>query len=121
MDMTENNDQLLRQFFGAAARQTIADDGFTERVMERLPSRVNWFVRLWDVLCIGVAAILFVVFDGWRLLMNHVAGLLYDIIQTSPSQLMLTMTAVVFGLLFVVVGEVIYSESVRSSWLHRIL
>ena len=40
MDMTEdNNDLLLQQFFSEAARQQIADDGFTERVMQALPQQ----------------------------------------------------------------------------------
>jgi len=116
MDMTDDNNQLLQQFFAEASRQTIADDGFTERVMQRLPARSNTFVRLWDVFCIAVAAMLFVVFEGWHLLVNHVVGLLQGLAMTSPSQLILTVTAVVFGLLFVVVGEVLYSESLRGSW-----
>jgi hypothetical protein len=117
MDMTEDNNQLLQQFFSEAAQQTIADDGFTERVMQRLPSRINWFVRAWNALCIGVAVVLFVVFDGWHLLSTHVMGLLQGMAATSTSQLMLTVGTVVFGLLFVGVGEVLSSESVRRTWL----
>lgn len=117
MDMTEDNEQLLKQFFSETVQQTLADDGFTERVMQRLPLRANWFVRLWDGLCLLVAAILFIVYDGWQLLVDHVIGQFYTVVATSPSQVLLTVAAVVFGLLFVGVGEVLYAESVRRSWL----
>jgi hypothetical protein len=117
MDMTEDNEQLLKQFFSETAQQTIADDGFTERVMQRLPMRANWFVRLWDGLCLLVAAILFIVYDGWQLLADHVVGLFYSLIATSPTQIFLTVAALVFGLLFVGVGELLYAESVRRPWL----
>ena len=115
--MTEDNEQLLKQFFSETAQQTIADDGFTERVMQRLPLRANWFVRLWDGLCLLVAAILFIVYDGWQLLADHVVGLFYSLIATSPTQIFLTVAALVFGLLFVGVGERLYAESVRRPWL----
>lgn len=115
--MTEDNEQLLKQFFSETAQQTIADDGFTERVMQRLPMRANWFVRLWDGLCLLVAAILFIVYDGWQLLADHVVGLFYSLIATSPTQIFLTVAALVFGLLFVGVGELLYAESVRRPWL----
>ena len=117
MDMTEDNEQLLKQFFSETALQTIADDGFTERVMQRLPMRANWFVRLWDGLCLLVAAILFIVYDGWQLLADHVVGMFYSLIATSPTQIFLTVAALVFGLLFVGVGELLYAESVRRPWL----
>ena len=48
MDMINDNDRLLQQFFSEAASQQIADNGFTERVMQRLPMRMNWFVRVWN-------------------------------------------------------------------------
>ena len=115
--MTEDNEQLLKQFFSETAQQTIADDGFTERVMQRLPLRANWFVRLWDGLCLLVAAILFIVYDGWQLLADQVVGLFYSLIATSPTQIFLTVAALVFGLLFVGVGELLYAESVRRPWL----
>ena len=36
--MTENNDKLLENFF-AENRQEVADNGFSRRVMHRLPNR----------------------------------------------------------------------------------
>ena len=39
MDMTDNENILLESFFKEAAQQQIEDNGFTERVMESLPSK----------------------------------------------------------------------------------
>ena len=74
MDMTEDNDLLLRQFFQQTAQQQIADNGFTERVMQHLPqhasltARRTLLTRLWTAFCIVVFAVLFVAFPGWELL-----------------------------------------------------
>lgn len=69
MDMTNDNDQLLQQFFSEAARQEIADNGFSRRVMSRLPSRINWFTRIWTACCVLIAVVLFYVSNGWELLL----------------------------------------------------
>ena len=107
MDMTEDNDLLLQQFFSDAARQQIADNGFTERVMQRLPSRINWFNRLWTMFCIVVFAVLFVVCHGWELLSVQLEVLLRTWTIESVSFNPLMLATVVFGLLFVGVGEVV--------------
>lgn len=106
MDMTEDNDLLLQQFFSNAAQQQIEDNGFTERVMQRLPSRINWFSRLWTMFCIVVFAVLFVVFHGWELLAVQLEVLLRTWTIESVSFNPLMLAIVLFGLLFVGVGEV---------------
>ena len=110
MDMIEDNDSLLQQFFSEAASQQIADNGFTERVMQRLPSRMNWFVRIWNTVCIVLFAVLFVVFRGWDLLAVQLEVMLRTMSTHSFSVNLLMVFTIVFGLLFVGVGEVIYKE-----------
>lgn len=66
--MDEQNEKMLQQFFSEAAGQPIADNGFTERVMSRLPIRVKWFERIWTALCVLLAVLLFTLFHGWELL-----------------------------------------------------
>ncbi len=106
--MTEdNNDLLLQQFFSEAAQQTIADDGFTERVMRQLPSRINWITRLWTVFCVTVFCALFVVFHGWELLAAHLEVMLRTLAATSFSVNPLMLAVILFGLLFVGVGETV--------------
>ena len=104
--MIDDNDRLLQQFFSEAASQQIEDNGFTERVMQHLPSRMNWFVRIWNTVCIVLFAVLFVVFRGWDLLAVQLEVMLRTMSTHSFSINLLMMFTIVFGLLFVGVGEV---------------
>jgi succinate dehydrogenase hydrophobic anchor subunit len=110
MDMTEDNDGLLQQFFSEAASQQIDDNGFTERVMLRLPSHRNWFVRIWNAMCILLFLVLFVVFHGWDSLAVQLEVMLRTMATYSFSINLLMVFTIVFGLLFVGVGELIYKE-----------
>ena len=107
MTESNNNDLLLKQFLSEASKQTIADDGFTKRVMQRLPSSTNWFTRLWTAGCIAVFAVLFVVFHGWELLAAHFEVMLRTTLAESFSVNPLMLATVLFGLLFVGVGETV--------------
>ncbi len=111
--MIEDNEQLLRQFFSEAAQEQLADDGFTEQVMQRLPVRIKWFTRLWTLGCILVATALFVAFRGWELLAVQMEVLLRTASTMTVSVNPVMIAAVLFGLLFVGVGEVISLESRR--------
>ena len=117
--MTEDNDLLLKQFFQDAAQQQIADNGFTERVMQRLPQRSllaarrKWLTRLWNLCCVVVFAILFVLIDGWELLAVQFEVMLRTLAVQTVSVNLLMAISVLFGLLFVGVGEIISSEIVR--------
>ena len=108
--MIEDNERLLQELFSEAADRQIADDGFTERVMRRLPLRINWFTRLWNIFCITVFAVLFVVFRGWDMLAVHFEVMLRTMAVQSFSINLSMLFTVVFGLMFVGVGELIYSR-----------
>ncbi len=119
--MMEDNERLLQQFFSEAASQQIADDGFTERVMQRIeatqPSlspQTSMFTRLWTPFCITVFVVLFIVFRGWELLAVHFEVMLRTLSTQSFSVNLLAAAVILFGLLFVGVGEVISSETVRK-------
>ena len=117
--MTDDNDILLKQFFQEASQQQIADNGFTERVMLHLPQHSllaahrRWLIRLWTMFCIVVFAILFVLFDGWTLLAIQLEVLVRTMAVQTISINLLMVATILFGLLFVGVGEVISSETVR--------
>ena len=119
--MTEDNDLLLKQFFQEAAQQQIPDNGFTERVMQRLNAanvqrptfNVQRLSRLWTLFCIVVFAVLFVLIDGWELLTVQFEVLLRTMAVQTFSVNLLMVATVLFGLLFVGVGEIISSEIVR--------
>lgn len=127
--MTEDNDLLLQQFFSEAAQQQIDDDGFTERVMQQLPAAPSMvysqatqqatqaslkrFNRLWTTACVAVFAALFIVFRGWELLAINFDVMLHTLSVETFSINPLMLATVLFGLLFVGVGEVISSETAR--------
>ena len=111
--MKEDNDLLLQQLFSEAAQQKIEDNGFTERVMRRLPMRVNWFTRLWTAFCILVALLLFTLFHGWELLAVQLEVLIRTL-PTEPLSGRLVMVVTVFiGLLIAGASEFISSETAR--------
>ena len=111
--MKEDNDLLLQQLFSEAAQQKIEDNGFTERVMHRLPLRVNWFTRLWTAFCILVALLLFTLFHGWELLAVQLEVLIRTL-PTEPLSGRLVMVVTVFiGLLIAGASEFISSETAR--------
>ena len=123
MDMIDKDERLLQQFFSEAANQKIADDGFTERVMQRIEAesklqtsaiRLQTLTRLWTWFCIAVFAILFVVFHGWELLVVQFEVMLRTMATQSFSINLLMLFSVVFGLLFVGTGEIISSELARK-------
>ena len=78
--MEDKNDILLKQLFAEAAKQTIEDNGFTERVMKNLPetdaagSRVRMLSQLWTLFCIAVALIVFWAVNGWPVLEGFLKG-----------------------------------------------
>ena len=91
MDMTENEDKLIEKLFQEAAQLQIADDGFTERVMERLPqNRVStqWLSRLWTLFCVVTAVVLFFLLDGWESLKNS----LWYLVETGLTWLSVVVT-----------------------------
>ena len=122
MDMTEDNERLLRHFFSEAASQQIEDGGFTDRVMQRIEAeqssalspQTSTFMRLWTPFCIMVFVVLFVYFRGWELLAVHFEVMLRTMATQSFSVNLLAVATILFGLLFVGVGEVISSETVRK-------
>ena len=119
--MIDNDERLLQQFFSEAANQKIEDNGFTERVMQRIEARhessairLHKFSRLWTIFCVSVFAVLFVVFHGWELLAVQFEVMLRTMATQSFSINLLMLFSVVFGLLLVGTGEVISSEFARK-------
>ena len=72
--MTDKDNIMIKEFFKQAAQQQIEDNGFTERVMERVeridqrslaPHRLS---LLWTWFCTAIGLVLFFVFNGWEML-----------------------------------------------------
>jgi hypothetical protein len=115
MDMDKQNEQLLQQFLSEAAQQTIADNGFTERVMSRLPVRnMKLFTRIWTACCILIAAVLFTLFHGWELLFMQLEVLVRTTFAEPPQVSPLMVVFALFSLLMIGAYEVFsYARLIR--------
>jgi len=95
MDMTDN--ELLEKVFQPARQMTVEDNGFSDRVMEHVPNcSTRTLSRLWTLFCVTVAVVLFLVFDGWGMVVN---GLLM-LLKTQPTLHGLLMIAVSVGVIW---------------------
>ena len=107
MDMTDN--ELLEQLFQPAREMTVADNGFSDRVMERIPRRTTRTLsRMWTVFCVAVAGALFIVFDGWQL----VARGLIMLLKTHPTQHGLLMLMISVGVIWLLVFAELFGREV---------
>lgn len=105
------DDQLLEKLFQPARELTVADEGFTERVMAQIPNRQTLlFSRLWTAFCVVVATVLFFALDGWGLIVAVVQQLV-NVQPTQHTLLMLIVSATVVGT--VIVGEVVNRERLQ--------
>lgn len=84
--LTDADEQLLAQFFMAAQREAVADDGFSQRVMERIDAqtvaaakRSNRLSWLWTLFCVLLALGIFSWLGGWSHLATVIVGFLYRV------------------------------------------
>ena len=82
-----SDEELIGKFF---AEQTfdVADRGFTNRVMRRLPDRSLWLNRIWTAVCAVAVVAVFIFTKGWITLAGSLQGLFADTV-TSVSQVTL--------------------------------
>lgn len=78
--MTDKDDILINKFF-AEQKQTIEDNGFSHKVMRRLPSKASRYSRIWSSICIVAALLLFVACHGFKLIVNA----LDVVLRTAPT------------------------------------
>ena len=80
--VTDIDEQLIRKFFAEQTAE-IPDNGFTLRVMNRLPGRSEqWLNRLWIALCTIVGVVVFFVGRGWSGILGTLRGLWADTATT---------------------------------------
>lgn len=72
------DEALLQRFFADSTRMDIADDGFTDRLMRRLPEEVDTrcyrLYRLWTAAMAAVCVAVFFFVNGFELLKLRVCG-----------------------------------------------
>lgn len=66
----ENKDEQLIAEFLAPAKREIPDNGFSRRVMHRLPDRSYLIARVWSTCGFVLAAVLFVALGGVQRLID---------------------------------------------------
>ena len=85
--MTGNNihqddgDLLLEHFFQAARAERLADNGFSRRVVARLPQRQERLSHIWTAACVVVAVAVFILAGGWQ---QAVAGIV-RVLASAPT------------------------------------
>lgn len=95
--MTENdNDKLLVSFF-AEHKHEIADNGFSRRVLRRLPGyRLS---QIWTICCFTLAFVLLVAFDGVQAILNALREIFETALRSGFLELDPTSLAIVGGVL----------------------
>ena len=95
-----SDDELVAMFF-EENKQELADDGFSHRVMEQLPTRMVRLSRIWTAVCSVLGIVFLIWVDGLALLkgliMNafgNIGGFLssVDLSGTSPLLILAAMT-----------------------------
>lgn len=78
--MMETDDKLIRTFF-AEQKQEIPDDGFSRRVMCRLPFRTSLLTKVWSLFITLLAIVLFVTFDGLQAIVGTTRDIFVSLVQ----------------------------------------
>lgn len=69
--MMENDDKLIKSFM-LANKHEIMDNGFSRRVVRRLPQRAQWLSDILSVVCAIICCTLFYVFNGFEVLFQTI-------------------------------------------------
>lgn len=84
--MMENDDKLLKDFFDEN-RQEIEDNGFSRRVLHRLPGHSRRLSQIWTTFCFTLALVLFVALDGLQLVLGTLRETFTSTVENSATQL----------------------------------
>jgi hypothetical protein len=85
MDMETTDDDLLKQFM-SEQKQEVPDDGFSNRVMHRLPRCERRAVRIWNSIFIVLGIFLFLIFNGFQAIAGLLRNLYISIMQSGSVQ-----------------------------------
>lgn len=108
--MTQDNDQRLAQFFKPAAQQELPDNGFSRKVMRRLPDDTPRLAHL--VTIVGVAAMVTLVWGMglWESVVPNLKALFVTYYtQNDPVSIVLAM------LLFLIAATAALSKKVADA------
>ena len=106
--MNKKDEQLISKFM-QNNKQEIADNGFSRKVMQRLPVSAKVWSDILTVACVISCCILFYAFDGFSLILQSVREVLQNQtmeLMNQPNNLQ-TLIAVIATVAFL---------SIRSVW-----
>lgn len=98
--MTDNKDDILVRRFFDENRVEVSDNGFSRRVMRRLPDRAVRIDRIWTAICVVAGILLFVRNKGLTVLSECFKDALGSVI--SQDSLLQNPLLLVFSLIVVV-------------------
>ena len=104
--MKNKDDILLKQFFDQH-KQQIADNGFSEKVMQCIPQQQSARPYIiWQIVCICLGVVLFLTCGGiasLRVVWQNMSYLIsIDLSGVSPLMLLATICAVLYGSLWLI-------------------
>lgn len=85
--MTDNRDDILIKKFFEENITEIEDNGFSRRVMRRLPGRASRTNRIWTALCAAAGIAVFIIFHGWEYLTTYFYDVTADICTMEVQQI----------------------------------
>ena len=89
------NDEKLLELFFADCRMDIPDDGFSDRVMQALPSsemekevaKRRRLEHLWTAACVAIGIVAAVVCQGWEQIQSFLYGMKIDFLVSGSRAL----------------------------------
>lgn len=93
--LSATDDQLLQAFFADNRMKEIPDDGFSDRVMQALPSleqeqalaKRRRLEHLWTAACVAVGVVAAVVCQGWEQIQGWLFSMKIDFLLTGSRAL----------------------------------
>lgn len=108
--MSEKEDKMLDRFFSEQKRE-IRDNGFSKRVMGKLPVQERRFVEIWTAICATAIVIVFFVCDGWQ----QVWRLFSEILQAPAWKSLESVDPGIWMITFLLTGSfVLYETCLRD-------
>ena len=115
-ELSAQDEQLLQSFF-ADCRMDIPDDGFSDRVMQALPSsemekevaKRRRLEHLWTAACVAIGIVAAVVCQGWEQIQSFLYGMKIDFLLTGSRALTQSLDALgqSHNLLLMLVGALV--------------
>ena len=93
--LSATDDQLLQAFFADNRMEEVPDDGFSDRVMQALPSleqeqalaKRRRLEHLWTAACVAVGIVAAVVCQGWEQIQGWLFSMKIDFLLTGSRAL----------------------------------